>query len=255
MNYLLKSWFLSVFPKKYRSIPDGSHLDWKVFQEKINCRVKNRELFLEALRHRSHPSCSPPKSLMSNERLEFLGDAVVNFCIGEFVFDEFPKLQEGDLTKMRSTLVSREFMAKKGFELNIGEFIAFGEGEERSGGRKKDSIISNTLEAIIGAIYLDRGINAVRDFLKDTILINYKKIIETEGANYKGELLEYLQKKHLPLPKYVTKKESGPDHIRTYTVAVKLGRNTIGVGKGKSKKIAEQEAARYALEKIHYQSE
>ena len=250
MKYLLKSWFLSLFPKKYQIVPDRTFVDWNAFEKLIGYRIQDRQLFREALRHRSHLSCSEPELLKSNERLEFLGDAVVNFCVGEFVCSEYPDAPEGELTKMRSTLVSREFMAKKGRQIGIGEFMLLGEGEERSGGRNKDSILSNALEALIGAIYLDSGMKPVREFLNYTLLSDYKKILKTEGANYKGDLLEYLQKKHLPAPKYVTKKETGPDHKRTYTVAVHVGDETFGVGRGKSKKAAEQDAAKSALEKI-----
>ncbi len=248
---VIKTWWLTLFPKKYRITPDGKNLDWQTFENRINYRVKDRELFLEALRHRSHPSCAQPESLLSNERLEFLGDAVVNFCVGEFVYKKFNSAPEGDLTKMRSVLVSREFMAKKSRELGLGEFIAFGEGEERSGGRFKDSILSNTLESLIGAIYLDRGLEHVKAFLDFTVLSDYKNNLKTEGVNYKGNLLEFLQKNHKPVPKYVTKKETGPDHRRIYTVEVKVGREILGSGSGKSKKHAEQEAARHALEKIN----
>jgi len=251
MKNLIKSWFLTLFPRKYQALPNGVHLDWSAFEKRINYHVENREIFLEALRHRSHPLCSPPESLMSNERLEFLGDAIVNFCVGDFVFRKFRNAAEGDLTKMRSILVSRDFMAKKARELDLGSFIAFGEGEERSGGRYKHSIISNTLEAVIGAIYIDGGMDAVTSFLDKTILSDYKKNLRTEGANYKGDLLEFLQKNHRPAPRYVTKKEAGPDHKRMYTVAVQVGNDVLGVGKGKSKKVAEQEAARYALDKIN----
>jgi len=250
----LRRWLLVIFPKKYHALPGDDYIDWKAFEEKTGCRVKNREIFQEALRHRSHPSCSSPESKLSNERLEFLGDAVANFCVGNFVFHEYPRAPEGDLTKMRSVLVSREYMAKKSRALGIGQFLLLGEGEERSGGRNKDSILSNALEALIGAICLDRGLDAVREFLNNTILSDYRAVLESEGNNYKGDLLEHLQKNHMPAPMYFTKRESGPDHKRIYTVAVKVGEKVLGTGKGKSKKIAEQDAARHALHKINSRS-
>lgn len=251
MTSRIKVWFLALYPNKYKPVTEAEKIDWVLLKKKIGCPIINKDLFLEAFRHRSHQECSGPEAKPSNERLEFLGDAIVNFCIGEFVFREFTGAPEGDLTKMRSTLVSREYMAKKGKELEIGQFMLLGEGEERSGGRSKNSILSNALEAIIGAIYLDTGMDSVRDFLNNTILLNYREILVSEGNNYKGDLLEYLQKNHLPSPKYVTKKESGPDHKRIYTVAVKVGQDVLGTGIGKNKKTAEQEAARLALKTIN----
>jgi len=251
MNLLIKNWLRILFPKKYHSESRKEYVAWKDLEKRLQYKIKNKEIFREALRHRSHPSCSGPSPELSNERLEFLGDAIINFYVGDFLYRSFKTAPEGELTKMRSKLVSREFLAKKSKQLGLGEFLVLGEGETRSGGRKKNSILSNALEAIVGALYLDGGHGAAWEFIKKVVLFEYKTMLQSEGRNYKGDLLEYIQKRHLPMPKFVTKKETGPDHKKTYTVAVLVGKETLGLGKGKSKKIAEQDAARYALEKIN----
>ncbi|MCH8285190.1 ribonuclease III [candidate division KSB1 bacterium] len=249
MKYIFQKWLPTLFTKKYQS-EKYDHTDWKSLEKVIGYSIVNKDIFHEALRHRSHPSCAPPLRESSNERMEFLGDALINFYVGAFLYDVYPDSPEGELTKMRSSLVSREFLAKKGKELKLGKFVVLGEGEERSGGRNKDSIISNAVESIIGALFLDGGHEVAKKFVNRVILHNYESVLESEGQNYKGELLEYIQKRHLPMPKFITKKETGPDHKKTYTVVVQLKEETFGLGKGKSKKIAEQEAARNALEKI-----
>ncbi|MFC1554597.1 ribonuclease III [candidate division KSB1 bacterium] len=251
MNPVIKNWFYFFFPKIYHSRPRGDHIDWNELEKRLNYKIKNKEIFKESLRHRSHPSCSGTSPSLSNERLEFLGDALVNFFVGEFLYINFPDSAEGDLTKMRSTFVSREFLAKISQEMVLGEFLFLGEGEEKSGGRKKDSILSNAMESVIGAVYMDSGIESARKFVETMVMKNYEKVIKSEGFNYKGDLLEYIQRRHLPMPKFITKRETGPDHKKIYTVAVQVGKKIMGTGKGKSKKIAEQEAAKIALEKIN----
>lgn len=249
MKHIIQKWLPSFFAKKYKS-ENYDYTDWKMLEKVIGYTIVDKDIFHEALRHRSHPSCGSPLKEPSNERMEFLGDAIINLYVGAFLYEVFPESPEGELTKMRSILVSREFLAKKGKELELGKFVILGEGEERSGGRFKDSIISNAMESITGAMYLDGGHEAAQKFVNRVILRNYENVLESEGQNYKGELLEYIQKQHLPMPKFITKKETGPDHKKTYTVAVLVNEEILGSGKGKSKKIAEQEAARIAMEKI-----
>ncbi len=245
----LKSWMRVFFPKRYLS-KDASEVDWDEFQSKIDYKIKNKELFEESIRHRSHPSCLPPENKLSNERLEFLGDAIVNFLIGEFLFETFPDAPEGDLTRMRSILVSRDYMAKISRKMQLGIYLYLGEGEEKTGGRNKSSILSNMLESIIGAIYLDSGYEATREFTERVFLVDYENTLKYEGINYKGDFLEFMQKKHLEVPKFVTQQAIGPDHRKTYTVAVQVGDESIGVGKGKTKKRAEQEASKQAMKAI-----
>ncbi|MFC1563819.1 ribonuclease III [candidate division KSB1 bacterium] len=243
----IKGWLRVFFPKKYMKAPSPDEIDWELLEKKLNYKIKSREIFTEALRHRSHPSCSSSENLTSNERLEYLGDSIVNFYIADFLFRFYSDEPEGTLTKMRAILVSRDFMAKVGRKLDVGQFLSLGEGEERTGGRRKRSIISNTIEAVIGAIYLDSDFENAGKFIEKVILEDFENTLKNEGINYKGNLLEYMQKIHKPIPKFITKKAVGPDHQKEYTVAVQVGEKTLGLGKGKSKKRAEQLASKEAL--------
>ncbi len=249
MLTILRKHFPGFFPKKYIS-ESQDIINWQEFQEQLEYKIRNKDIFREALRHRSHSSCLPPVNDLSNERLEFLGDALVNFYVGEFLYNTFQDVPEGDLTIKRAALVSRDFLAKKGKFIQLGKYLSLGEGEKRSGGRYKNSILSNAFESIIGALYMDGGHNAARGFVESVVLKNYEESLRSEGSNYKGDLLEYVQKRHLPMPKFVTSHETGPDHKKTYTVAVKIGDKTYGTGKGMNKKSAEQKAARTALDKV-----
>jgi ribonuclease-3 len=249
MLSLLKKHFPVLFSRRYRSEPEET-VNWQDLESKLSYKIQNKDIFREALRHRSHSSCLPPVKALSNERLEFLGDALINFYVGDFLYKTFAGSPEGDLTVKRSALVSREFLAKKGKSIELGKFLELGEGEVRSGGRYKNSILSNTIESVIGALYLDGGHEAASTFVQNVILVDYEKSLRSEGNNYKGDLLEYVQKRHLPMPKFITRRETGPDHKKTYIVAVKIGEEIYGTGQGKSKKSAEQKSARMALNKI-----
>jgi len=246
----IKSWLRIFFPKKYQVEVVYEEINWNMFESNIGYSIKNKELFRTSLRHRSHPSCSAPLFYDSNERYEFLGDSIVNLCIAEFLYNNFPDAPEGDLTKMRAIFASREYLARIGRNLKLGQFLALGEGEEKSGGRKKDSIISNTVESVVCAIYLDGGMSKANEFVENIVLYNYKTILKSEGVNHKGELLEFLQKQKMPMPKFVVQKASGPDHQKIYSVCVVIGDKPYGEGKGKTKKIAEQEASKITMKKI-----
>ncbi|MFC1493548.1 ribonuclease III [candidate division KSB1 bacterium] len=246
----IKGWLRVIFPKRYKRPPSSDNINWELLEKKLDYRIQDKSIFTEALRHRSHPSCSAPENLTSNERLEFLGDSIISFYIADFLFQQYPDDPEGTLTKMRAILVSRDFMAKVGKKLDVGEFLTLGEGEEKTGGRSKRSIISNTIEAITGAIYLDSGYDLAGKFIEKTILDDYENTLKNEGINYKGDLLERMQKYHKPMPKFITKRAVGPDHKKEYTVAVQVGEKTLGTGKGKSKKRAEQLASKQALGSI-----
>ncbi len=249
MLSLFRKHFPVLFPKKYLSESQDT-VNWQELEIKLNYKIQNKGIFREALRHRSHSSCLPPVNALSNERLEFLGDALVNFYVGEFLYRTFTGSPEGDLTVMRSVLVSREFLAKKGKSIQLGKFLELGEGEIRSGGPYKHSILTNAIESVIGALYLDGGHEAAWNFVRKIILIDYENSLKSEGSNYKGDLLEYVQKRHLPMPKFITRRETGPDHKKTYIVAVKIGEKIYGTAQGKSKKSAEQKSAQMALEII-----
>ncbi len=184
----------------------------------------------------------------SNERLEFLGDAVLELVVAEYLFNIFPGRPEGELTEYRRILVNGEILAIKARKLNLGDVILLSPSEEESGGRDKDSILSDAYEAIIGAIFLDSGLKVAREFIKKFHLADMHFQLRSERhINHKGKLLEYLQARGA-VPQYSLIKESGPDHEKVFEIAVILGQREIGRGTGFSKKAAEQSAAKEALE-------
>ncbi|MBM3324645.1 MAG: ribonuclease III, partial [Calditrichaeota bacterium] len=180
----------------------------------------------------------------ANERLEFLGDAVLDLVSSEFFYHHFPDKIEGDLTRMKSVMVSGSVLVKEAQRLDLGSYVFLSDSEERSGGRTRSSILEDTFEALLGAIYLDGGYPAARGFLTRGLFGNWEEVIaHPEFVNYKSRLLEYTQHHALPNPAYVLKEESGPDHARQFKVEVLLDGVPYGTGEGRSKKIAEQMAA------------
>ena len=233
--------------KSYNRVP----IDWSSFQDDIGYKIKDRKNFVNALLHSSFSNSLEDYDFHSNERLEFLGDAVLNLAVGDFLYRRYPEKSEGELTKMRAVLVSQKVLAKKGKELNLGKYVILGQGEEKTGGRKKESILAGTLEAIIGAIYLERGPKSVKKFIEENILYEFQTILSgCDVKNYKGELLEYCQQNHKKTPKYLLKKERGAEHLKTYTIEVKIEEEVLGIGEGSSKKEAEQRAAESTLKNL-----
>ncbi|MCG0274646.1 MAG: ribonuclease III [Thermosediminibacteraceae bacterium] len=198
-----------------------------------------------------HPSYAHEKGLPSqvhNQRLEFLGDAVLELVISEWIYNCYPDYTEGELTKLRASLVCEESLAYLSRQLTLGDFLIIGKGEEISGGRKKDSILADTFEAVVGAMYLDKGLEVVTDFIKE----KFKTILEEaqEGKlsnDYKTFLQEMLQRFSPDRITYNVVKEEGPDHDKTFFVEVVWKDKVLGSGYGKNKKEAEQDAARSAI--------
>ena len=245
---------MSLF-KKGKNLRSKSYsrmsIDWSPFQEDIGYKIKDRKNFVNALIHSSFSNSLEDYDFRSNERLEFLGDAVLNLAVGGFLYRRYPEKSEGELTKMRSVLVSQKTLAKKGKEFNLGKYVILGQGEEKTGGRKKESILAGTLEAVIGAIYLERGPKSAKKFVEENILYEFQTILSgCDVKNYKGELLEYCQHNHKKTPKYLLKEERGAEHLKTYTIEVKIGKEILGIGKGSSKKEAEQKASESALKNL-----
>jgi ribonuclease-3 len=189
--------------------------------------------------------------LQSNERLEFLGDAVLGLVVNEFLYEEFEGKEEGDLTKIKSLLVCGATLARVGDRLGLGEHLFLSRSEAGTGGRKRESILADATEAVIGAIYLDGGLEKAREFISRTILINVEATLE-EGShrNYKSLLQETLQARYKVPPRYRVTYTTGPDHARRFTVKVTLKGTVLGVGSGTSKKQAEQRAAESALGRL-----
>jgi ribonuclease-3 len=223
----------------------------KDFQKKINYQFKNEKLLYEALSHSSFAN-ENKKTRNSNERLEFLGDSVLSIVVSDYIFEHFKHLPEGELTKLRASLVCEKALFEFSKKIELGKYIFLGKGEEMTGGRERASIVADAMEAVIAAIYLDGGIEFARkhimSFLPDDITPKHNVVFH----DYKTILQEIIQRNPEEKIEYFLKEESGPDHDKKFTVQVLLNSNVIGEGTGRSKKNAEQCAAREALELMGY---
>ncbi|NLP48536.1 MAG: ribonuclease III [Clostridiales bacterium] len=219
--------------------------DSKYLQKKIDYKFKDRALLTRALSHSSYVN-ERQNAGASNERLEFLGDSVLGFLTAEFFFQSYSHLPEGELTRLRAAVVCERSLFSFAKELSLGDFIFLGRGEMASGGNKRPSILADAFEALLAAIYLDGGLDEARRFAMRFLEKASKKALSFR--DYKTTLQEIIQKNPEENLEYVLVEEEGPDHNKSFTVQVHLNSNVIGCGKGKSKKNAEQEAAREALE-------
>jgi ribonuclease-3 len=208
----------------------------------------NQELILQALRHPSYVYEKDELGISDNQRLEFLGDAVISLAISHLLMESFPEIKEGNLSKYRASMVSESGLYHIARELHLGDYLLLGKGEEQTNGRKKPSIISDAFEALIGAIYLDGGFAKALKIIAELFSPSLNKINLGESINdFKTELQEYSQDTFQSPPEYRVEKETGPDHDKTFYVSVYLKKTLMGKGKGKSKKEAEQKAAKGAL--------
>lgn len=216
----------------------------KKLEQKLKINFKNKELFWQALTHKSYAHMSGIKE--DNERLEFLGDSVLNLVISEHLYQRYPTYDEGKLTKLKSSLVNRKSLLLWAKKLSLGDYLLISEEEEKAGGRQRASLLSNALEALIGAIYQDQDWDKAKKFILGQIftLKGIRKV------DYKSNLQELIQKKYKILPEYKVKTESGPAHKKFFGIEVKVKGRILGRGMGLSKKTAEQEAAKNALKKI-----
>ena len=204
------------FFRKEAVIP-GEHykIDWDSFQRDIQYKIRDKAVFATAFLHSSYINSDSDIDSLSNERLEFLGDAVLELIVREFMYKEYPKMDEGELSLIRSVLVSKKVLAEKALHINLGKYILLGYGEEKTGGRKKESILADVFEAVVGAIYLDSGMDAVKGFIRSHMLSGYKKILSRgDVRNHKGVLLEYCQQNQMKLPYYHLKNAAGREHLK-----------------------------------------
>jgi ribonuclease-3 len=218
-------------------------MNLKGLERKLKINFINKEIIKQALTHKSYAHMYGIKE--DNERLEFLGDSVLNLVISEYLYHRYPRHDEGKLTKVKSSLVNRKSLMLWAKKLSLGDYLLISEEEEVTGGRQRASLLSNALEAIIGAIYQDQGWDKVTKFiLQLTILKGIRKV------DYKSRLQELIQKRHKILPEYGVKTESGSAHRKFFEIEVKVKDRVFGRGTGWSKKAAEEEAAKEALNKI-----
>ena len=213
-------------------------------------RFHHPYLLRRALTHRSALNYNEDEA-SANEQLEFLGDAVLGFVVVDSLCRWFPEKSEGDLSKIKSMLVSGESLQALARKLDLGRYIRMSDNEARNGGRGRDSILENTFEALVGALYLDGGMKPATDFIQRTVFASRDALFDhTRDQNYKSALLEYLQARGLPAPVYRVVIERGPDHAKNFEVEVVLDGKRLGIGTGHSKKAAQQQAARTAVQQL-----
>ncbi len=223
----------------------------KNLEEKLGIKFKDKNLLKRALIHRSYLNETGNNKLKSNERLEFLGDAVLELWTTKQLFENFPDLAEGTLTNIRAAIVCTKNLAKTAEKFNLGKYLFLSKGEEKSGGRKNSSILADTFEALIGALYLDSNWAKTAEFLNKKFfekLIKYGRKGNIKDA--KTLLQEIVQEKYKVTPEYKVLKEVGPDHAKTFTSGVYFNSKKVSQGKGNSKRLAEEKAAESALTKL-----
>ncbi len=219
-------------------------------EELIGFNIKRREFFIQALMHRSFLEQNGDYAV-SNERLEFLGDSVLNLIVAEYLFEEFPDKDEGFLTKVRSKLVNRIALADAAELIHLVDFILVSKNLSNTFKNGSRTVLADATEALIGAIYLDNGLEKAKEFIhKILIEPNSKDDLYLIDENFKSQLLEYAQANKLDNPVYTVIKEEGPQHNRVFTIKVEIGEVEFGKGRGRNKKTAEQNAAHFALQKI-----
>ncbi len=224
--------------------------DLKEFQKSINVSFKDQALLQQAFVHRSYINENKSSGLSHNERLEFLGDAVLELVITDSLYKNYTDKTEGELTAYRSALVNADTCAEIATKINMGDYLMLSKGESKDKGRARQYILANALEALIGAIYMDLGLDEARKFIDDHFLPLIEKIISAKSfIDSKSLFQEKAQEFDGITPSYKTIKESGPDHEKKFTVAVFVGKDQIATGEGVSKQEAEQDAAKQALEK------
>lgn len=213
-------------------------------------KFKDKRLYELALTHRSWVNENPKKAFGHNERLEFLGDAVLEFVVSSFLYSKFPDKEEGFLTALRSNIVNTKNLSALAKKLSLDERIKLSRGEEQGGGRANESLLADALEAVIGAIYTDSGLNAAKEFIHENLLNDIDEKLREPLKDPKSRLQEIVQAKGLAAPKYVVVHESGPDHDKNFVVEVYVDGKTAAAGEGKSKNRAQQAAAEAALAKL-----
>jgi ribonuclease-3 len=242
---------------------------FQTLERALGHKFEQEQLLVQSLTHSSlahefhlseeNRDGQPPPE--DNEQLEFLGDAVIGLLVGESLYKRFPELSEGELTRLRSALVSRKHLGQVAARLKLGKYMRLGRGEERSGGRKKSALLANCIEAVIAALYLDAGLEVTRNFVErevvtPSVMELQKELLEGRSiGDHKSALQEYLQAQKGGQPVYVVKGETGPDHRKRFLVEVRLSvddaaSKALARGMGSTKKKAEQEAARRAMEKL-----
>ena len=221
----------------------------KDLEKAIDYHFQNISLLQNALTHSSYANERWHNSLLSNERLEFLGDSVLGMLVAEYLFRTFPNRPEGELTRMRADMVCEQTLAAAANRIGLGDHLLLGHGEAQSGGRSRSSILADAMESVIAACFLDGGLEAALKVVQKFILVEVP-VVRMHNADYKTQLQELVQQKKNQVLSYALVSQSGPDHDKKFDVTVSLNGSVVGSGTGSSKKRAEQDAARCAIENL-----
>ncbi|RKD24171.1 ribonuclease III [Ammoniphilus oxalaticus] len=227
-----------------------SAVDFKQLQNTIGVQFRNERLLKQAFTHSSYVNEHRGRPFQDNERLEFLGDAVLELTVSQFLFTHFPKMSEGEMTKLRAAIVCEPSLVRFAESLQFGSLVLLGKGEEMTGGRRRPALLADVFEAFIGALYLDQGLKTVNTFLDKFVFPSIDRGEFTKVTDYKSQLQEFVQRVNLGEIIYQIVEEKGPAHNREFVSEVLLNGNSMGSGMGRSKKEAEQHAASAALSKL-----
>ncbi|WP_336990095.1 ribonuclease III [Bacillus infantis] len=239
--------------KAYRA----AEMQFREFQKKIGISFENEKLLKQAFTHSSYVNEHRRKPYEDNERLEFLGDAVLELTVSQFLYKKYPMMSEGELTKLRAAVVCEPSLVTFANELEFGKLVLLGKGEEMTGGRERPALLADVFEAFIGALYLEKGIDTVIEFLEQTVFPKINSGAFSHVMDFKSQLQELVQRDGAGAIEYKILQEKGPAHSREFVSRVSLSGNELGTGTGRSKKEAEQHAAQMALEilKSHLQND
>jgi ribonuclease-3 len=230
--------------------------DLEKLEKILNVEIQSKQLFITAFTHRSYLNEHPKYKNPSNERLEFLGDAVLQLLSSDYLYEKYPKKPEGDLTNYRSSVVCTESLAEEAKRLGYGEFLLLSVGEESTGGREREYILANTFESVLGALYLENGLEFCRKFVEKELFYKVKELVKNEAyKDAKSKFQELAQEEYGITPNYEVVDSWGLDHEKTFRIAVYLNGKQWGEGEGRSKQKAEQMAAHYAMKKLEKETE
>ncbi|MDF2683422.1 MAG: ribonuclease [Brevibacillus sp.] len=225
-------------------------MNFAQLQENIGVRFHDESVLRQAFTHSSYVNEQRGKRIQDNERLEFLGDAVLELTVSQFLYKTFPKMSEGEMTKLRAAIVCEPSLVKFAELLNFGDLVLLGKGEELTGGRQRPALLADVFEAFVGALYLDQGVDAVFTFMEKYVYPRVDKGEFAQVTDFKSQLQEFVQQDNLGDIQYRIVEEKGPAHNREFVSEVLLNNRSLGVGSGRSKKEAEQQAAARALVKL-----
>ncbi|WP_019416053.1 ribonuclease III [Paenisporosarcina sp. TG20] len=235
------------FPQNKGTFSETVKQSFTILQQELGVKFNNPELLYQSFTHSSYVNEHRRKLYTDNERLEFLGDAVLELSVSQYLFQKFASMSEGELTKLRATIVCEPSLVLFAHELNFGKYVLLGKGEEVTGGRERPALLADVFESFVGALYLDQGLQPVVTFLEQVVFPKVEIGAFSHVMDYKSQLQEIVQQMNNGVLSYEIVEEQGPAHNRTFVSNVRLENNELGVGKGKSKKEAEQKAAQVAI--------